>query len=282
MNTSPPNSSCVPVPLIRSRARLLAGVVAGLTVALAFVMLLGLRNYTFEHAFHHNIDSPILAAELASNSSELGTVLDPPATDETAAKVKARAVLRTNTYEDCLFILLYASSLWFFGALFVFRGEGGTKLRIFALVVVATALSDYAENLGIFRALDAPEVTDSLAQHICWPSRCKWLLFGISLLFSAVILLGSRNPIYSLATRRLLGIGYTIAGGLLIAGPWYPVLIEQGLSAFGLIVLINIVALLGPYVSDWIPTTMPVYVDDFCDRKKRAMADVAVSAKHRE
>jgi hypothetical protein len=54
------------------------------------------------------------------------------------------------------------------------------------------------------------------------------------------------------------------------------------MKVFGLIVLINAVALLGPYVSDWIPAIALVYVDDFCERKRKAMADVAVSAKPRE
>jgi hypothetical protein len=283
MNIHTTANFCGPLPLIRSRARLLTGVVAALMAALGAVMSVGLGNYTFDHAFHHDIDSPILAVELASTSSELGKVLDPPATDEPKAKEQARAVLRTNTYEDCALILLYTSFLWSFGTLFAVRGEGSrTHLRVLAFVIIATGVSDYTENMGIFRALGARQLTDSLAQHICWPSRCKWSLLGITLLLTAVILLRSGNPIYSLATRRLLAIGYMMAAALVITGLWYPVLIELGMKVFGLIVLINAVALLGPYVSEWIPAITPVYVDDFCERKREGMTDVAVSAKPRE
>ena len=101
MNIQTTANFCGPLPLIRSRARVLTGVVAALMAALGAVMSVGLGNYTFDHAFHHDIDSPILAVELASTSSELGKVLDPPATDEQKAKEQAREVLRTNTYEDC-------------------------------------------------------------------------------------------------------------------------------------------------------------------------------------
>jgi hypothetical protein len=282
MNTQTTAYFCGPLPLIRSRARLLTGVLAALMAALGAVMSVGLGNYTFDHAFHHDIDSPILAVELASTSSELGTVLDPPATDE-KAKEQARAVLRTNTYEDCALILLYTSFLWSFRTLFAVRGEGsGTHLRVFAFVIIATGVSDYMENLGIFGALGARQLTDSLAQHICWPSRCKWSLLGITLLLTAVALFRSGNPIYSLATRRLLAIGYTMAAALVITGLWYPVLIGLGMKVFGLIVLINAVALLGPYVSEWIPAITPVYADDFCERKREGTTDVAVSAKPRE
>jgi hypothetical protein len=44
-------------------------------------------------------------------------------------------------------------------------------------------------------------------------------------------------------------------------------------------VLISMVALLGPYVSGWIPATVPVYVDDFCERTKEAKSDVAISVR---
>jgi hypothetical protein len=257
MSAQPPLPAvrpCAPVPPIRSRSRLLAAVLAALLAALGLVMSCGLRKYTFEHKFHHDIDSPVLAVELASNAEELGAVLDPPSPDEKQTKVQTRAVLYTNTCEDCFFILLYTSFLWCFRALFAVRVDGSRMgLRpVLAGVVIATALADYAENFGIFKALDAAQLSDSLAPRTCWPSRCKWTLFGTALL-AAIILLRSGSPIYSLATRRLLAIGYAITGGLMIAGVWYPALIGPGVKAFGLIVLINLAALLGPYASEWTP-----------------------------
>jgi hypothetical protein len=243
-------------------------------------MAIGLRNYSFEHDFYDGINSPILAVELASNSYDLASVLSPRnVSDEPAAQAQAREVVRINTYEDCLFIVLYTSFLWCFGTLFAFRSPGiPANLRSFRIVLVATALCDYAENFGIFRAVSAAQLSDSLALRTCWPSRWKWSLLGIALLLTANILLHSRNPLYSLATRRLLALDCVLSGTLLITGVWNPPLVELGVNLFGSIVLINLVALLGPYLSDSIPPRVPHYVDDFCQRRKMGKVEVAVSA----
>jgi hypothetical protein len=281
---APDYHPCV-VPVIRSRTRMLTGFLATLMAMLGLVMSIGLRNYPSDHDFHHGINNPILAVELASNSSELASVLNPPPPPYSPYKkpaqvqAQAREVVRTNTYEDCVFILVYTSFLWFFGMLFAFRSDGFPMgLRVFAIVVVATGLCDYAENLSIFRSISAAQLSDSLALNICWPSRCKWLLFGIALLLTANILLRSRNLMYSLATRRMLALACILSGTLVILGLWNPPLVELGVKLFGSVVLINLVALLGPYVSEWIPATVPQYVDDFCQRKKMAKTDVAVRA----
>lgn len=270
------------VPVIRSRTRLLTGFLATMMAVLGLVMSIGLRNYPSDHDFHHGINSPILAVELASNSGELASVLNPPPPphkETPQVQAQAREVVRNNTYEDCVFILLYTSFLWFFGMLFAFRSDGfPIGLRIFGIVIVATGLCDYAENLGIFRATSAAQLSDSLALNICWPSRCKWSLLGIALLLTANILLRSRNLMYSLATRRLLALACILSGALVIVGLWNPPLVELGVNLFGSVVLINLVALLGPYISEWIPATVPQYVDDFCQRKKVSKTDVAVSA----
>lgn len=324
MSTAPSQAvpgPCAPIPPIRTGARWRAGLLAVLMSVLAIEMAGGLGKYPFEHNFHHDIDSPILAVELASTADDLDKVLHRSDSSVSAAELlskgdelqrvlrdigssssasevasnpqeidtvikclsrkleTATSVLRTNTYEDCVFILLYTSFLWFFGGLFAVCSDGSRmRLRLFSSVVIATALGDYAENFGIFKTLGAKTLTDSLALHTCWPSRCKWTLFGIALMLTATILLRSGSPIYSLATRRLFAIGYLVAGGLLVAGPWYPSLIELAVTAFVLLVLANIVGLLGPYVSAWIPPTVPVYVDDFCDRKTNART-VAISVK---
>jgi hypothetical protein len=87
--------------------------------------------------------------------------------------------------------------------------------------------------------------------------------------------------LYSLATRRLLALDCVLSGALLIVGIWDPPLVELGVNLFGSTVLINLLALLGPYLSDWIPARVPHYVDDFCQRRKMGKVDVAVSINQR-
>jgi len=271
---------CAPAEPVRSRGRLVAGCLAVGVAVLGMWMLLGLRHYTLEHNFQHDIDSPVLALELASNSHELESVLNPPSAAEDA-KTQSRAALQSNTYEDCLFIVLYSLFLWTFADLFAGPDKVSRVNRwILAVVIVATALCDYAENLGIFRVLRTQQFTDALAQQVCWPSRCKWLFFGGALLITATLLLLSHKKIYSLATRRLLAIAYAAAGLLIVTGLGYPPFIELGVNVFGLTVVINLVALLGAYMSEWIPPTIPEFVTDFCDDKKAVKAQVAVSVKH--
>jgi len=143
------------------------------------------------------------------------------------------------------------------------------------VVVPLTALADYVEDLGIFRAL-ADGISDTIAQQISWPSRFKWTVLGLALLITAITLILSANALYSIATRRLFSIGYMASGGLIIAGVWRPPLIELGMKMFSMIVLFQIIGLLGPYVSRWLKPHPPTYEEDFCERKKAAHVDVAV------
>jgi hypothetical protein len=275
-------SACAPPPAIRTRLRLLAGLLALFMSALGLWMSWDLRKYPCEHAFHHGIDSPVLAVELASNGSDLRTAISPPCLDRpnlprTDAQAQARSTLRRDTYADCFFIPLYASFVWILGGLFAVRADGSCmKIRhLLAGVVIATSVADYLEDRAIFRALSL-DSSDWVAQQICWPSRFKWAMLGIALLLTTVILLRSGNPIYCLATRRLFAIAYAASGAMILGGLWLPVLIGLAMKLFAVIVLLHIFALLGPYVAGWIPTTPPVYEDNFCERKKKAKVDVAV------
>jgi hypothetical protein len=272
---SAPLSACEPPPPTRTRARFVTGVLALLFSLLGLWMFLDLRHYPCEHAFHHGIDSPVLAAELASNANELTTAISPACPAE--AQNRAKSVLLRNTVADCFFIPLYALFIWSFGALFSIRADGSrlSLSRALAAIMIITALADYVEDIGIFRSL-AVGPSDAIAQLTCWPSRFKWILLGVALLLTAVILLRSENPIYSLATRRLFSIAYIASGALLIAGVGLPVLIGLALGLFSLVVLLQIFALLGPYVAGWIPADDPTYEDDFCERKKTKKADLAV------
>lgn len=139
------------------------------------------------------------------------------------------------------------------------------------------AAFDCAENVGILRALDASSLSDAMAQAICWPSRCKWGLFAVALLFTGWILVRSSSLLYSLPTRRLLALAYGAAGILMLIGLMKPHVIELATNVFALLTIINIVGLLGPYIERvFLRPRSPVYVDDLCNRKARMQADVAV------
>ena len=275
MSTSPVASShCDSPPPSLSRARLAAGLLAVAMTVLGFLMTVDLNSkYKCEHDFHHGIDSPVLSVELASNATELKKAVNPECKnvpDPSTKAEEAKAVLVRNTVADCFFIPLYTLFVWCFGYLFAVRADGSQMWHRHPLtgLTIATAAADYLENIGIFRALGGG-ISDQVAQWTCWPSRVKWTLLGLALLLTFVILLRSENPIYSLATRRLLAIGYLASGILLVVGPWFPVFIGLAVSIFALLVLLQALALLGPYVSDWIPADQPKYENDFCERRQR-------------
>jgi hypothetical protein len=247
----------------RSSRRSIAGGSALLMVLLGLWMGLGLREYPCEHAFFNGIDSPVLAVELASNARELRTVTLPAClaqinnvtdTDKgsTLARLQseARSALWRNTAQDCFFIPLYTSFLVAFGFLFADRKDTANKILRFGLLflMILTALMDYLENRGIFLDLRLGP-SDSVAQQTSLPSRCKWALLGTGLLLTFVILRRSNNAIYSLATRRLFALGYLVGGSMIIGGLWRPTLIELAMKLFGLMVIVNLFALLGAYFS---------------------------------
>jgi hypothetical protein len=239
-------------------------------------------DYPFAHNFHDKIDSPILALELSTNTDDLNEVLrteNPGQAAPDTAAGKAVACLRTNTYEDFFFIPLYTSFLWAFAVLFAIgpHRRHVTHRRAIAVVVILVAAFDCAENVGILRALGAYSLSPSLAPAISWPSRCKWGLFAVALLFTGWILVRSSGPLYSLATRRLLALAYGAAAILMLIGLMKPHVIELATSMFAVLTIINIVALLGPYIeAKFLRARRPEYVDDFCNRKARMQAEVAV------
>ena len=283
------NEKCNPVPRILSGGRLLVGLLALAMSLAAFVFAYLLtRNYTFPPDFQDNIDRPVLAIELPRSAQDLRRVLhtDNPHDSDSQCRQNVQACnvaqaisgLRANTYQDFVFILLYSLYLWRFALLFGIT-RNGTPIRLATTVgylALLAALFDCAENIGILRTLDATNLTDGLARATAWPSRGKWILFGLALLLTSRVLLQSENPIYSLATKRLLAIGYVVSGALFWAGLWWPPLIELATSIFGLLVLVNIIALLGPYFANMLPEKTPEYVADFCERKREGRADVAV------
>lgn len=292
---------CAPPQTLQTPLRFFTGVLAVLVTALGLWMFRDLTSnertkYPCEHAFYRGIDSPILAVELASTKEELATAIEPACDDQLIAlksdeakaqkrqelQPKARLAIHHNTVLDCFFIPLYTSFVLCFGFLFAVKSDdskqGTSKMGtryVLALTMLATAAADYLENLGIFRALDL-RLSDEVARHICWPSHVKWTLLGLGLILTAIILLRSGSLMYSLAAKRLFAIAYLAIGILLIFGVHVPVLIGLAMSLFSLLVLLQIIALLGPYLAHLVKPKPPIYEDDFCEKRKSAGADVAV------
>ena len=266
-----------------SSARLATGLLA---VAMAVVgLVIGLqlkRHYPFQRNFHDKIDSPVLTLELSTDVHDLNQVLhteNPGQAKPDTDAGKAIACLRTNTYEDFFFIPLYTAFLWAFAVLFATGTHRRHVIYRWAItaIVILMAAFDCAENVGILRGLDASSLSDAMAQAISWPSRCKWGLFAVALLFTGWILVRSSTLLYSLPTRRLLALAYGATGILMLIGLLKPHIIELATGMFAILTIINIVGLLGPYIeSAFLRPQSPVYVDDFCNRKARMQADVAV------
>jgi len=277
------NDKHTPPDLHLSTGRLATGLLAVAMAAAGLIFGFQLKSdYPFEHNFHDKINSPILALELSTSADDLKEVLhteNPGQSNSDPSVCKAIACLRANTFEDFVFIPLYTSFLGAFAWLFALGTSRGDVLRRRAIVtiVILVAAFDCAENIGILRALGASSISLSTAQAICWPSRCKWGLFAVALLLTGWILVRSSSLLYSLPTKRLLALTYGAAGILLLIGLKRPQVVELATSVFALLTIINIVGLLGPYVEKTLlkPRT-PAYVPDFCDRKARKEADVAV------
>jgi hypothetical protein len=272
-----------------SRERLIVGLI-GLAMSIAaigFARQLA-SHYLLWQGFQDGIDRPVLAVELPRSAFYIQQVLgtERPGSAEadcyealnranfhpmpkTAAdfahaptevqgackSALAISALQTNTLEDFVFIVLYVLFLWRFGELFAVRANGARiELgKVVGWVALATGVGDCLENFGILRALGAEQLTNGMADAIRWASSCKWALFGMALLLTSVILLRSASRLYSLATRRLLAVGYAISGALLLAGYWRRHSIESGTGLFALLVFINMVALLGPYAAKLAP-----------------------------
>jgi hypothetical protein len=128
-----------------------------------------------------------------------------------------------------------------------------------------TGLFDYVEDWRIFQALHGEDPA------IYLPSLAKWGLLGMVLIWISAIFLRSMSPVYSVATKRLLGGAYLISGlSILMAviGGWligYS-LIELAIILFSALAVIQVFGRLGHYLS--IPAIAPKYVNDFCNERK--------------
>jgi hypothetical protein len=240
-------------------------------------------QYPFAHNFHDKIDSPVLAIELSACAKDQQAILgtDHPAqVDPNTPSGKAIECLRSNTYEDFFFIPLYTIFLWGFASRFTTEPHGRrvAHSRTIAVIAILTAIFDCAENFGILRTLKASSLSDAGARATYLPSMCKWFFFGMVLLLTAWILARSSSEVYSLPTRRLLVLAYGSAGVLLLIGLAMPHVIETATNMFGLLVAVNIVGLLGTcFENTFLQPRIPVYVEDFCNRRAELGDRTAVS-----
>ncbi len=239
----------------------------GIIAALAILWSLGMTAtftvwvpYWFQHRFDHQIDSPVLALELARNQADIDAVLqrsDPNNPDPQKTR-KAQKALYWNTVLDCVFIPLYSGYMLLFG--FAYHPRGFHR-RALVVLTAATALADYAENACMFLALAGR------VHSVYIPSLLKWSLLGLVLILLTTLLLSENPGPYSLPTRRLLGLGHITAGALILMGvvfshySW----LALGVELFAFTLVINAIGLLGPVLA--LPGARQEFQTDFCEKR---------------
>ena len=150
------------------------------------------------------------------------------------------------------------------------------RTRLLTWLICGTALFDYLEDWQIYRALKGANPPIYLA------SLVKWGLLGLALILTAVLLLRSASPVYSLPTKRLLGVAYLLSGGLIVAavalGQWIGYsYITIGLGIFGFLAIVHVIGLLGPHFS--IAGISQKYVENFCEERKKAKKESLVAVR---
>jgi hypothetical protein len=226
---------------------------------MVMIMAWGLGRYQPKpESFHHGqIKSPVLALELASDRNDLIEVLqttNPALTlswpNGCGFEIQRGPVcaLRINTFQDCVFIPLYAGFLLCMALLFSKAPRRRWLGLAGAALAVAVAVFDYAENQGIFKALRTDVITNQTAQAISTPSRIKWTLLGLNLLFLGVLICISRLTNFRVWVRWLLGISYELVGLMLVvAAKAQLMLFAIATPLFGLLIIVSAVGLLGPF-----------------------------------
>jgi hypothetical protein len=247
--------------------RILTGVSALLATLWSIIMLGMLSGGTFQYPFPHrfagDIDSPVLAIELARERSEADAVLHRNDPNRANAQAATRA-LRLNTVLDLVFIPLYALYL-----ILLARLSGNARLWVLAAIIGA-GIFDYVEDILIFSTMAGnPPI-----QFI--PSLVKWALLAVALAGIGVGMLRG-GELYSFATRAVLGIAHLTAGALIaLATIFGGVLgyswLELGNAIFAVTVVVNVVGLLGPVVGSWFPGVEIAYVDEFCQSQALGVA----------
>jgi hypothetical protein len=246
-----------------------AGLVALLTAVWAIVILTVTNSYPYPHIFDHGADSPVMALEMAHGENDIEAVLHRhDASDPKDRRKAAESMKKVNDF-DLFFIPLYALSCWSLAR--VFAG----KTKLLAICICAAALFDYLEDWQIYRSLwgENPEVY--------LPSLVKWGFLGVVFLLLSGIFVKSASAVYSLSTKRLLAVGYFIAGGLILMDVALGSLIGYshialGMTIFSALLIVHIVGLLGHYLA--IPGIKQTFVEDFCEQRKKNAGGFATSA----
>ncbi len=212
-----------------------AGLSALVTIVWALVMFHYLSLYPDRHVFHVNVDSPVLALELSHDARDIDSVLHRTSPPKYNAQEANMTLLN---HLDWVFIPLYAFSLWSFARIFT------ANTRLLTIAVIATAFFDYVEDFQISRALNGANPAIDI------PSLLKWGLLGLVFILMSRILEHSESSTYSLPTRRLLAIGYFVAGVLILTdvllGHWTGYThISLGVSLFSALLLMNVIAFIG-------------------------------------
>jgi hypothetical protein len=238
--------------------RVSIAILAFLAAVMVLIMAWGLRRYLPKpESFHHGqIKSPVLALELASDRNDLIEVLqtiNPALTlswpNGCGFEIRRGPIcaLRINTLQDCVFIPLYAGFLLCMALLFSMAPRRLWLGLTGAALAIAAAVFDYAENRGIFKALGTDALTDQTALAISSPSRMKWTLLGLNLLFLGVLICISRLTNFRAWVRWVLSVGYWIAGLMLLAATARLSLFALATPLFGLVIVISAGGLLGPF-----------------------------------
>jgi hypothetical protein len=269
-SASPPDTNPARVP---GPMRLAVGLFALATILCSSLMLLLLRPYPYAHNFPDEVNSPVLALELPKDANALKSVLQ----DEDASKADdARHVFRINNMLDFIFIPLYGGFLGLF--VNMFRSVPGTRLirRLVICSILFAAVFDYVEDFGITKALRNAQITDNMARSISLPSHVKWFSLGISLILIGTLLFRSDGFVYSRATLRIQAVLFVAAGLFILFGLRMHSKIELGMNCFGVCILWNAGALLGPVLAQRFPGTHHHYTTDFCEQARHA-ADASVA-----
>jgi hypothetical protein len=219
-----------PEPMLREHAplRIAIAVLGAAAVIIFLIMGLGMaQRYPQRTAFHNGkIKQPVMAMELARNQADLEVVLQTanPAQaleearkPDSAGRKNAVCALRVNTFQDLIFIPMYAGFLACVGWLFHCGAAKRAWVGILAAgLALAAAVFDYIEDYEMFQTFKASQVGDDLARAISGPSKVKWILLGISLLLLGVAIGISRFKDLGKRAKSGLAFAFAAFGALLL------------------------------------------------------------------
>lgn len=160
---------------------------------------------------------PILQLELVWRDNDVVTILAPTADAATTQRNIDDARLG-NWYDSLLFVPDYALLLVALAAFAATLGRGFDRwFMVIVVVVVIIAAGDWAENLGISRALDHLEhggVQAGDARAISNPALVKWSLLPVVLLLISAQFFRARTVGAGALAVATLALAAVIAYGL--------------------------------------------------------------------